>query len=113
MEESLPSGVTDTAGEFKQIVDLSKLSEGFYQVRLDTQAMQAGSGRSVYSRAVSYYSTVPYVVGFKTDSDLSYLKENSNHQFELMVIDSKLEKTELKKVKFQLSQIEYVSTLLK
>ncbi len=113
MDQSLPSGLTDVAGEFKQVVDLTKLNEGFYQVRLDSQAMQAGSGRSVYSRAISYFSTVPYVVGFKTESDISYLKENAEHHFDLLAIDSKLEKTELKKVKFQLSQIQYVSTLLK
>jgi alpha-2-macroglobulin len=112
-EQALPDGETDLTGDYKQIIDLSKLSEGFYQVRVDNQAMQSGSGRSVYSRAISYFSTLPYLVGFKTESDLSFLRENSEHDLDLLAIDNQLQKTELKNIKLQLMQIQYVSTLLK
>lgn len=113
MVDDLPSVQTSSSGEAIQTVDLTKLAAGFYQVTLDTQALQAGSGRAVYARSQSYFSNTSYLIGTSSESDLSYLRQSSEHKAELIAIDANLNLTQTEELDLELYKIEYVSSLIR
>jgi uncharacterized protein YfaS (alpha-2-macroglobulin family) len=104
---------TDENGEASFDIDLSKYSGGTFNLFFHAQVYEAGSGKSVSSFASARVSPYKYLVGYKTDSNLSYLNKGSKASVELVAVDNNLNPAELKNLKVRLLQRQYISALVK
>ncbi|MDR2192260.1 MAG: alpha-2-macroglobulin family protein [Endomicrobium sp.] len=113
VDETFPKTKTDERGEASFDIDLSKYSGGTYNLSFYAQVYEAGSGKSVLAYASARVSPYKYLVGYKTDSNLSYLNKSSEASVELIAVDNDLNQIELKNLKLKLLQRQHISSLVK
>jgi uncharacterized protein YfaS (alpha-2-macroglobulin family) len=113
VSETLPNAQTDENGEASFDIDLSKYFGGTYVLSFYAQVYEAGSGKSVSSYSSARVSPYKYLVGYKTDSNLSYLNKGSKAAVEIAAIDNNLDGAELKNLKVSLLQRQYISSLVR
>ena len=109
--EERPEEETDNDGIVKFDVDLSKYTSGTYNLSLTAEGFEADGGRSVVAIKNILISPLNYIVGYKTDSDLKYIKKDTKHSIELIAINNKLEKIDITNLKVKLQKISYESIL--
>ncbi len=68
---------TDENGAAKVDLDLERFGDATYQMNFYAEGFEADGGRSVNTSCSALVSPLTYVVGCKTDGDLSYLKLGS------------------------------------
>ena len=101
--------VTSDKGEVVQPIDLSSYDKGTYQLVLRAEAFEQESGRSVPAQDKLLVSSHPYVVGYKTKADLSYIPQRSRQTVDFIALDANLNKIELKDLTIHLLSRQYVS----
>ena len=110
-------GITDASGVAAFTFDLTdtpigKLKAGAFLVRNAVEGFEASSGRSVTTASAFRYSPLPYMLGFKADGKLNFLKKNSERSVAVVAIDNQLNSIALENVEAKLSVITSVSTLV-
>jgi alpha-2-macroglobulin len=110
-DEELNSEQTNDKGEVEYPIDLSKFDSGNYRVRFVAEAFEAEGGRSVVAQASIMVSPSPYFIGYKTESDLGYLKMNSAHQVDFVAIDPNLKKMGVDGLTLSIVEKQWVSVL--
>lgn len=98
-------------GEAEFSLDLSQFEKGSYRLRFEAEAFELEGGRSVVAQAGLMVSPYKFFVGYKTESDLNYLKLNTQHQVEMIAIDSNLKKTSVSDMELTLIERQWVSVL--
>ncbi|MCC6137156.1 MAG: alpha-2-macroglobulin family protein [Bdellovibrionaceae bacterium] len=110
-KEFLTETKTNTKGLADFEADLTKY-KGFYSVRFSAEGFEAEGGRSVSAAAGVYASQLKNLVGFKADGSLTFIKQNSTRQVELVAVNSSFEADNVE-VHAELIFNDYVSSLVK
>jgi len=104
---------TDANGIARLPLDVSQYDKGIYQLTVFTQGFEEGGGRSVSSRARVMMSPLDHLIGFGSDSDLSFLDRGSEHAVEFVAVASDALATSLADLTMTLIEEQYVSTLVR
>ncbi|MBO7605693.1 MAG: alpha-2-macroglobulin family protein, partial [Elusimicrobiaceae bacterium] len=114
-EETVPltPQKTDVEGNTVFDIDLNRYSKGTYTMRFYADALEQENSKSVSTGVSAYVSPLEYIVGYKTDSNLSFLNKNSEVQIDFIALNNNLEKIDLKGLTLALKEQSYVSALTK
>lgn len=111
--ESLPETFTDTNGDAELNLNLDRFAQSIYRLSLLVEGFEADGGRCVSTNASILVAPVDYLIGYKSDGDLSYLKQNCQHKVHFLAIDSSLNPLNISELEGRLYEITTVSTLVK
>ncbi|MBK0033968.1 alpha-2-macroglobulin family protein [Erwinia sp. S43] len=110
-ETELQDSTTDDSGSANIALDLSGWEDATWQLQLLSEAFVAGGGRSVAATARTLVSPWDYLVGFKPDGDLSFIRLGTQRSVNLLAIDPSLEPIALGDLKLELLEQKYLSVL--
>ena len=88
--EDLPDQQTDQQGEAKFDFDLGRFEKATYQLNFYAQGYEANGGRSVSAENSILVSPSSYLLGYKTDGDLNFIKQNSSRSVHLIAVNNQL-----------------------
>ncbi len=112
-DEFLGTRTTNDDGQADFVLNLAKFEKATYNLRFYTEAFEKGSGRNVSTEASVYISPLPYLIGYKADGTLGYIQRDTVRMINLIAINPKLEKTRVQDITASLSELRYVSVLVK
>jgi uncharacterized protein YfaS (alpha-2-macroglobulin family) len=108
----LAETATDAAGRAQLPLDLTRYDKGIYRLTVFTEGFEEGGGRSVKARASVMMSPLDYLVGYKTNSDLSFITRGSEHAVDFLAVDSGAAAIGLDDLQLSIVEYRYVSTLI-
>lgn len=111
--EPLGSVETDEHGDAHFDLGLSKFERATYRLTFHAEGFEAAGGRGVVTESTAMISPLPYLVGFKADGDLGYIKKGAKHDASLIAINPTLARTAVSGLAADLVEIRYVSVLKK
>ncbi len=112
-DEDLGEIETDDEGRANFDLKLERFERGIYRLRFVAEGFEPEGGRSVMTDATALVSPAPFLVAYKPDGDLNYLKKGSDRSVRLIAVDPKLEPTAPPDLETELIEIRYVSVLTK
>src|SRR5438477_8444808 len=104
---------TDADGKTELDLQLDRFADATYSMRFYAEAFEGEGGRSITGQASALVSSLPYVVGYKSDGDLKYINASMPRAVDLIALDSKLNKVALENVTVNIIAQEYVSVVTK
>ena len=104
---------TDADGKTELDLQLDRFADATYSMRFFAEAFEGEGGRSITGQASALVSSLPYVVGYKSDGDLNYVNANTPRAVDLIAVDSKLNKIALENLTLNVIAQEYVSVVAK
>ncbi|MEY2501244.1 MAG: alpha-2-macroglobulin [Verrucomicrobiota bacterium] len=104
---------TNADGKTELDLQLDRFADATYSMRFYAEAFEGEGGRSITGQASALVSSLPYVVGYKSDGDLNYINAATPRAVELIAVDSKLNKIALENVTLNVIAQEYVSVVTK
>jgi len=104
---------TDNDGNARLDLPTAQYERGIFSLTVMTEGFEEGGGRSVKSRAQVMMSPLSYLVGYKTETDLSFIDKASSHAIEFVAVNSDGDEIELDKLTMTLLEQRYVSTLIR
>jgi uncharacterized protein YfaS (alpha-2-macroglobulin family) len=110
-DEDLGDGSTDAEGRVKFDLKLERFEKGLFYLRFIAEGFEPEGGRSVVADASAIVSPLPYLVAFKPDGDLGYLKQQTVRSVHLIAVDPKLNLTAVHGLTGELIEFRYVSIL--
>lgn len=116
--ESLAMVNTDKNGKAEFKINLEDFTKGTYRLNVMVDGMELDSGRGVSASQTMLVSPNEYLVGYKTDGDLSYIYKSTNsdeamaRKINFIAVNNKLEQIGLEDMTLSLYQREYVSSLV-
>lgn len=111
--EELTESTTNNKGEAQFNLNLERVAQGTYQLTFFAQGYEAQGGRGVSNQVSALVTPLNYLVGFKPDGNLNYLKQNSQHTVNFVAINPDLKQIPLADLQAQLLSIQNISTLIK
>jgi len=114
-EESVELGEKNTGDDGCVPFDLNleRFADATYAMTFYGEGFEGEGGRSVNTQSQVLVSALPYVVGFKPDSELGYLDMASSHTVEFIAVDRTLKKTAVENVVLKVIEQSYISVLAK
>lgn len=91
IEYDLPEATTDGQGRTTLALNIDKQAPHTYSLNLQTTGYESGSGRGVTAYSTALVSPMDYVVGYKTDANLSYLRQGQDYALSLQALDPALQ----------------------
>src|SRR5207244_1264240 len=113
VSEVLADAKTNDDGEAEIDLGLSRFAPATYRLRLVAEGFEAEGGRSVTAEFSSLVSSLPFLIGWKSDGDLRYCKRGSEHAVDLVAIDPRGARTEARGLQSVLLERRYVSVLIR
>ncbi|GHB58975.1 alpha-2-macroglobulin [Psychrosphaera saromensis] len=110
--ENLDESKTDNNGKAEFDIDLTNYEAGTYRLNFSVQGYEEGGGRSVRSSTAMLVSPATELVGFKADGDLGYISRDSDRVLNFVNIDSDVKQIPRNNLSLQLTQQQYISTLV-
>jgi uncharacterized protein YfaS (alpha-2-macroglobulin family) len=104
---------TNADGKTELDLQLDRFADATYSMRFYAEAFEGEGGRSITGQASALVSSLPYVVGYKSDGDLKYINAATPRVVDLIAVDSKLNKVALENVTVNVIAQEYVSVVTK
>ncbi|HEX4631937.1 MAG TPA: alpha-2-macroglobulin [Chthoniobacterales bacterium] len=104
---------TDADGKTDLDLQLDRFADATYSMRFFAEAFEGEGGRSITGQASQLVSSLPYVVGYKSDGDLNYINASTPRAVDLLAVDSKLDKIALDDLTLTVIAQEYVSVVTK
>lgn len=111
--DELPEATTDDEGKASLPLRLDRFAKASYQLQLIAQGFEAQSGRGVAGQTTQLVSSMPYLIGIKSDGDLGYVGRDSNRRVHVIAIDPELKKMEASELTLKQVELKYFSTLVK
>jgi uncharacterized protein YfaS (alpha-2-macroglobulin family) len=111
--DTLSEAHTNDQGQAQFDLKLERFEKATYQLTFFAEGFEADGGRSVTTQTQVLVSPLDYLVGYKTDGDLSYLKQDSQHQVNFIAVNPELKQQAVSDLKIQLQSLRPVSTLVK
>ncbi|HEY4368220.1 MAG TPA: alpha-2-macroglobulin [Steroidobacteraceae bacterium] len=111
--EQLADATTDAQGKATLALNLQRFARATYRLHLIAQGFEADGGRGVTSEAAQLVSSMPYLVGYKADGELGYLKRGAPRNVDLIAIDPQAHRTKVEGLKLARLEIRYVSVLMR
>ena len=112
-DDRLSDAQTDDKGEAEFDLRLQRFTRATYRVLFTAQGFEAEGGRSVAAERAVLVSSMPYLVGFKSDGDLRYVNKDAQRSVQLIAIDRNAKKTRVDGLKLVHLARKYVSVLTK
>lgn len=109
----LQDGRTNDKGHAEFDLDLRKYADATYRLVCLFKVYEPEGGRSVAATTETLVSRNPWLVGYKSAGDLSYIKRGSARVVHLVAIDSGTNSVALGNLQAQLIERRYVSVLTK
>lgn len=94
-------------------LDLRQYDKGIYRLTVATEGFEGGGGRSVKAQASVMMSPLDYLIGYKTDGDLSFVDKSSLRAVDFLAVNSDAMPLALDDLTLSIVEQEYVSTLVK
>ncbi len=113
VEETLAELVTGDDGTAEFELHLERFERATYQLRFLAEGFEAEGNRSVANDAGAIVSPLPYLVAWKADGDLDYVKKDSSRRVEIVAVGPGLEPFPTNDVTAELVEITYVNTLVR
>lgn len=110
---SLTPQNTDAAGKATFEIDLNKYSKGTYMMRFTAEAFEQESSKSVLDYTSALISPLEYIVGYKTNNNLSFLNKDEQAQISFIALNNNLDKIDLNGLTLVLKEQNYISVLTK
>ncbi|MFY7697988.1 MAG: alpha-2-macroglobulin family protein [Legionella sp.] len=111
--DDLPDSKTDGQGQAKLDLHLDRFEQSTYQLTLFAEGFEANGGRGVSTQLTALVSSSPYLIGYKPDGDLRYVKQHEQRNIQVIAVDPHLSQLSLPNLTMQLVALEPVSTLVK
>lgn len=111
--DRLEDKTTDKNGEVAFEFDLDRFERSFYRLSFFAEGYEAQGGRAVSSESSVFASDLPYLLGYKPDGDLGYIKRGSKRSLEIIAINSQLQKIDAADLNIHLIEQRYVSSLVR
>jgi uncharacterized protein YfaS (alpha-2-macroglobulin family) len=111
--EQLADATTDAQGKATLALNLQRFARATYRLHLIAQGFEADGGRGVTSEAAQLVSSMPYLVGYKADGDLAYLKRGALRNVGLIALDPQAHRAKVEGLKLARLEIRYVSVLMR
>lgn len=111
IQEELPETKTDEKGAASLSLNLGRFDPGAYQLDFLARGFEKEGGRSVAGGGKALVSSRPYVVGYKPDGDLGYLRMGSKHRVELLAIQPDLQPLAVDNLNLKIAEQRYISVL--
>ncbi len=109
--EALETTTTNSKGLAIFEIDFSKY-QGFYAVKFSAEGFESQSGRSVSAFTGGYFSHLKFLLGYKADGNLSFVKKDDERKVELVALNSDFLPSAAE-VSGELFLNSYVSSLVK
>lgn len=109
----LTDSVTDDEGYAKFNIDMSSFAPATYRLSFNADGFEKESGRSVSSSSSIYISPLDYIIGVKSDGDLSYINKGSKRMLKFIAVGPDLNTVKVDDVTLTLVENRYVSVLVK
>lgn len=111
--EQLPDATTDAQGKVTLDLNLQRFARATYRLHLIAEGFEADGGRGVTTEAAQLISSMKYLVGYKADGDLGYLRRNAPRTVHLIAIDPQAKQTAVEGLKLARIEVRYVSVLMR
>ena len=109
---ALPDAQTNTHGEVHYPLDINELTNGYsYQLRLNSNGFEHGSGRRTYTSDSVIISPMEYIIGSKIDADIDQLQQNKPYALQLIALDANGKKQAVSGAKFLIKKRHYINNL--
>ncbi|HEX4083789.1 MAG TPA: alpha-2-macroglobulin family protein, partial [Chthoniobacteraceae bacterium] len=109
--EDLGEQTSNENGEATFDLDLDNYADATYQMSFQTEGFEAEGGRSVATTLNALVSPLPYVVGYKSDGSLDYVKMGHGQTLQFIAIDQGLNRIAVQNLKLSVIQQDYLSVL--
>ena len=109
--ETLDDVQTDDAGHAAFDLDLTAYGKATYELRFFAQGFDMGGGRGVSGEASVVVSPLHYLIGYKSEADLDYLKQGSDVGVQWIAIDPNVQRRSVDKLTAVLIDQRWVSVL--
>lgn len=110
-DETLAEVQTNDAGEVEFPLGLERFDRATYRLRFVAEGFEAESGRRVSIDTSAIVSPLPYLVAWKADGDLSYVKRDSERAVEIVAVGPTLDPVTADDVHAELIEITHVRVL--
>src|SRR5262249_54053429 len=90
VSEKVKDGKTDDKGEATFDLELERFADATYRLTFLAEGFEAEGGRGVATQVSTLVSPNPYLIGYKPDGDLRYVKKGSRRAVELIAVDPEL-----------------------
>lgn len=111
--EQLKEERTDENGEAVFSLGLDRFDKATYHLTFTAEGFESDGGRSVITSISQLVSPLDYIIGYKPDGDLRYIKEGSKRSVNLIAIDPQLKKIEVSELKVHIIEERQVSSLVR
>ncbi len=109
--EPLSDGQTDADGKVVFDLGLQNFARATYQLSFLARAFEPGSGRNVAAQTGTLVSSNDYLVGIKSDAELSYVKRGSRRTLQLVSIGPDAKALAVEGLRAVVIERSYVSIL--
>ncbi|MEY2560288.1 MAG: alpha-2-macroglobulin [Verrucomicrobiota bacterium] len=104
---------TNAEGAAQFDLQLDRFADATYQMQFYAEAFEGEGGRSITGQASVLVSALPYVVGYKSDGNLSYINANTPRVVDLLAVDPQLKHIALENITIEVIAEEHVSVVAK
>lgn len=111
--DTLSDSHTNNQGQAEFDLNLNRFDKATYQLTFFAEGFESEGGRSVTTQTTALVSPLDYFVGYKSDGDLNYIKQNTPRNVNFIAINPQLKKQSLTNLKIQLTSLHPVTTLIK
>jgi alpha-2-macroglobulin len=101
----------DGAADFD--LQLDRFANATYSMQFFAEAFEGEGGRSITGQASVLVSALPYVVGYKSDGNLSYINANTPRTVDLLAVDPQLKRIAIENITLDVIAQENVSVVAK
>lgn len=113
VEYKLSDAKTDAQGRATLTLDADQKPAATYNLTLQTQGFEAGSGKGVTAYTTVMISPMEYAVGSATNDNIGYIHKNDPAKISLIAVDPALKKIAVSDLSLDLVRTSYVSTLVR
>lgn len=111
--ENLPDAQTNEKGEAEFKLNLQRFERATYQLTFFAEGFAAEGGRGVSAQTSVLVSPLTYLVGYKTDGDLNYIKQNGQRSVKFIALSPQLKSIKQENLQLNLYRLNTISTLTK
>ncbi len=111
--DTLTDTQTNKNGEAQFDLNLERFDQATYQLTLYAEGFESEAGRSVAAEAKALVSPLLYFVGYKSDGDLNYIKQNGQRSVNFIAVNPELKQDALDDLRIQIALQHPISTLVK
>lgn len=110
---NLPDKTTDSKGNVVFDLNLNRFDKATYQLTFSTEGFEPEGGRSVSTQQSQLVTPLTYLVGYKADGDLNYVKHNNARSVRFIAINSQLKALTVENLHANLIEQRAITTLVK